>query len=290
MERKKIIAVCFLLIVLMLLALAGCETVGKLAKGIEKPRAEVVNAELIVLSFESVAFLFDVKITNPNPIGIKMHGFEYEFLIEEATLLRGEYDKILEIEAKGESVIQIPVEFLFEDLFESMGHLTDRNETQYQLTVGFIFKLPIFGRVRIAATRRGTLPVVKLPEIAVHSLRLDSLTFTGADLILTLELGNANSFLLAFNSLKYDFAVNGARWASGLMQEKVEVAKAGNALMEIPISLNLLNMGRTVFRLLRDESDLKYSLGVSLNVGTSIPIFQEVDLSFDRSGAIRLSR
>jgi len=290
MKGKNVIAAYFLWIVLMLSVLAGCETAGKLTKGIEKPRAEVVKAELTVLSFESIAFLFDVKITNPNPIGIKMHGFDYEFFIEEATLVKGEYDKKLEIEAKGESIIQIPVEFLFEHLFKSMGHLADRNETKYQLTVGFVFKLPIIDKVRIAATKRGTFPVVTLPEIAVHSLSLGSLTFIGADLMLTLQLGNANAFLLAVNSLKYDFEVNGARWASGLMREKVEVEQGGNAIMEIPISLNLLSMGQTVYRLLRDESDLKYSLGVSLNVGTSIPVFQEVDLSFDRSGAIRLSR
>jgi LEA14-like dessication related protein len=290
MRGKKVIAVFYLWITLIMSALTGCETVGKLTEGIEKPRAEVVKANLTELSFESIAFLFDVKVTNPNPIGIKMHGFDYEFLIEEATFVKGEYDKKLEIEANGDSIIQIPVEFLFVDLFESVGHLLNRDETHYQLTVGFVFKLPIIDRVRIAATKRGTFPVVRLPDVAVRSLHLDRLTLTGADLVLTLELGNPNAFLLVFDSLRYEFEINGASWASGLMQEKVEVVEGGSALMEIPISLNLLSMGQTVYRLLRDESDLEYALGVNLNVGTSIPVFQRVDLSFDRAGGIRLSR
>ncbi len=274
----------------VLTALTGCESVGNLADAIKKPRAKVIKAEIADLSFESIAFLFDVKITNPNPIGIKMYGFDYEFVIDEATFVKGDYDKPMEIEAKGESVIQIPVEFLFKDLIESIGHLVDRNESPYQLTVGFVFKLPIIDRVRIAATKKGTLPIVKLPQIAVHSLRLERLSLTGADLVLVLRIGNPNTFLFAFESIRYDFAINGARWASGRMEEKVQVAEGKNTTLEIPVSLNLLNMGQTVYRLLRDESDLEYKLGISLNVGTSIPVFQRVDLSFDRSGGIRLSR
>jgi len=40
MKGKNLIAACFLWIVLLVSVLAGCETVGKLPEGIEKPRAE----------------------------------------------------------------------------------------------------------------------------------------------------------------------------------------------------------------------------------------------------------
>ena len=40
MKSKKVIAARCVLTALMLSALAGCETVGKLTEGIEKPRAE----------------------------------------------------------------------------------------------------------------------------------------------------------------------------------------------------------------------------------------------------------
>jgi len=271
-------------------ALAGCETVEKLAGGIRRPRAEVVNTEMTDLSFEGIALRFDVRLENPNPIGVELAGFDYELLVDGNSFASGIYDRAVEIEAEGESIIPIPVAFRFEDLLGSIRSLADRNETVYTVTTGFTFDLPVLDRVRVAASHSGTFPVVRLPALRVQALRLERLSLRGAELALALEVDNPNVFLLFLNTLYYELSVDGERWASGTVRKPVEVDRESASTLEIPIGLDLVNMGRSVYGMLTDSSQLEYGLSVDIGAGTSLPLIEPVELSFSKSGAVPLVR
>ncbi len=271
-------------------ALTGCETVEKLAGGIRKPKATVVSTGMTDLSFEGIALRFDVRLDNPNPIGIELAGFDYELLVDENSFVSGTYDRAVEIEAEGESIIPIPVAFRFEDLLGGIQSLADRNETAYTVTTGFTFDLPVLDRVRVAASHSGTFPVVRLPALRVQALRLERLSLRGAELALNLEVDNPNVFLLFLNTLDYELSVDGERWAAGTVRKPVEVDRESASTLEIPIELDLLNMGRSVYGMLTESSQLDYGLSVDIGVGTSLPLIEPVELSFAKSGRVPVVR
>ena len=90
--------------------------------------------------------------------------------------------------------------------------------------------------------------------------------------------------------MQYQFEVNGSNWISGITESATQVAEKGQGVIEIPISLNLIQMGRSVSKLLTGDSDLNYKLGGNLDIATSLPLLGEVALPFDRSGSIKLTR
>jgi LEA14-like dessication related protein len=157
--------------------------------------------------------------------------------------------------------------------------------------VGFLFRLPVIEkRVRVAARKTGTFPVVKIPQVDVRSLRLERLSLAGADLSLELALGNPNAFALFLDTMNYTFQIDGKTWASGVMSQKFEVAKEGRSSLQIPIVLDFVSMGQGLFRILSDSEELRYRLGVQLNVGTSLPFMHGLSLDFDREGMIGVVR
>jgi LEA14-like dessication related protein len=126
--------------------------------------------------------------------------------------------------------------------------------------------------------------------VNLDALKLIRLGISGAELQLGLRLKNPNAFSMILGRLQYQFEINGKRWASGDTPKEMQVAEKGESLIEIPISLNFLQIGSSVYQLLKGEERLSYQLQGGLNLKTSLPLLGNVTLPFERLGQIEISK
>lgn len=269
----------------------SCASVNELMKStIQKPGVTFAGAKISGISFQNIDLLFDVKITNPNPVGIHLVGFDYDFSINQNSFVKGKEDKGVDIAAKGESNIRIPVSLDFTNLYNTFASFKNRDSTDYKINFGATVNLPVLGVQRIPVSKQGTFPLLKRPKIRVAAIKLNKLSFTGADLSLQVNLNNPNAFAFNLNKLNYILNINGARWLDGQTTETMQVlAKKENALT-IPISLNFLQIGRSVNQLLKGNQPVAYKFKGNLNLTSAMPLLEEVTLPFDRQGEIQLQR
>ena len=282
------------IVVLILSAtfLCSCSLINNFVGGAKPrhPEVDFVGAKLTGLSFDAADLLFDIKIRNPNSVGLKMAGFDYNFLINDNSFVKGDKRDPLSIAAAGESVVQIPLSLSYVSIYQAFQSLRNQDVSNYQIKVGFSFDIPVLGVVNIPVSKSGEFPLLKLPKVKLAALKLKNLSLTGADLLLGVQLDNPNAFSMLLNGLQYQFEVGGRDWVSGSTEKATQVAEKGQGVIEIPISLNLLEMGTSVYRLLAGDKDLDYQLGGNLDLGTSLPLLGAVSLPFDRSGSIELTR
>lgn len=256
--------------------------------GIERPQVDFTAGRLTTLSFDAADFLFDLRIRNPNPLGVKLAGFDYDFLIDGNSFLKGKQEREVEIEAKGESTVQLPLSLRFVDLYQTFKGLRDQDISTYQLNCGFSFDLPVLGVVNVPVSKEGNFPLLKLPKVDLDALKLKSLSLSGAELQLMVRLSNPNALSMMLERFQYHLEINGMRWISGDLKENIQVTSKSESHIEIPISLDLLQMGRSVYQILTGGESLRYQFGGELDLTTSIALLSNVSLPFDRSGSIKV--
>ena len=254
------------------------------------PEVDFVGAKLTGLSFDAADLLFDIKIRNPNSVGLKMAGFDYDFLINDNSFLKGDKRDTLRIAAVGDSVVQIPLSLSYVSIYQAFQSLRNQDVSNYQIKVGFSFELPVLGVVNIPVSKSGEFPLLKLPKVKLGALKLKNLSLTGADLLLSVQLENPNAFSMLLKGLQYQFEVGGRDWISGSAEKATQVAEKGQGVIEIPLSLNLLEMGTSVYKLLAGDKELNYQFGGKLDLATSLPLLGAVSLPFDHSGSIKLMK
>ena len=276
-------------VILAAAGLAACASLD-LSSMIRKPTLEIVGFEVERLTFEEAGLRLDVKVTNPNGVGIQLAGFDYSLVIEGAELVKGAVDHKVSLRANGSSVIPVPVSFGYKDLFAAVRALGDKDESPYELTVGFTFSLPVLDKVKVTAAHKGTLPVVRVPTVRVASLRLDGLTLQGASLVLRLELANANGFGLSLSSLDYRFAVANQSWATGTSRRAVQIGSRQKGLIDIPINLDFYAVGRTARDSLMSVAPLSYELSARLGVGTTLPLLKSATIPVELKGQVGILR
>lgn len=272
------------------LIFAGCSDVLKLIQSasVQKPKVHVQSVKLSGLNFDGADLNVNVAIENPNAIAVDLAGFDYDLLINKQSFLKGKQTRKTKIEANGHSVVQLPVRLDFKKLYRTFQSLKQSDSVRYTLKTGFSFQLPVLGTVRVPAQTSGRIPTLKMPQLSVKSLKLENLGFTTAKLRLILDLKNPNAWSAVLNKMDYRFVVNGSQWVAGELQQTQKLDAKQESTLEIPIELNFLQMGRTVYNLLTHPGALNYELDGMADLKSSIKLLGDFKLPIKQSGKIEL--
>ena len=288
---NRVSTLLYVCLILSALFLNACAVLNKLP-GVEvkPPQVSFTSAKLTGLSFDQADFMFDFNIRNPNALGVKLAGFDYDFLINSGTFIKGNQNHELEIPANGENSIQLPLSLNFADLYKTFQSLKNQNRSTYQLNCGFAFNVPVLGVVRVPVSKAGEFPAIKRPSINLSALKLKSLGFSGAKLGLEIKFKNPNAFSMLLEHFQYQFDVNGKSWVVGDAKKQTQVPEKGESVIEIPISLNFLQIGQSAYQLLKGGQRVNYQFQGNLDLATSVPLLEKFKLSFDREGLIEISQ
>ncbi|HGJ64667.1 TPA: hypothetical protein ENS27_04675, partial [bacterium] len=199
-----------ILVCVLALSINSCSIINGLVKErVKEPKVDFLDAKISGLSLEAVDLLFDLKIYNPNNIGVKLAKFDYDLLLNGNPFVNGNQNKGIEIPSLGEENIQLPLTLKYSDIYRTFQNLREEGLSNYQMKFGLSFDVPVLGAIRIPVSKSGELPMIKIPKISFGALRLDKLNLTGADLKLSLKLNNPNIFSMILSKMQYDFKING---------------------------------------------------------------------------------
>ena len=274
---------------LLLLTLAGCAQLQKQAEVI-KPTAKLTGARLAGINFEQANLVFDLSVENRNPITLKLAGLDYNFKIENQSLVSGTSAKAMALKASGTSTISLPVTLKFADLKKLPGEIWGKDKLAYQLDTTFNIDLPVIGNYAIPVSKHGEIPVPKMPKVKLRDVKLKNLGFTGADIIARVEVDNPNAFQLGMSDFNYRLNINQHKWGAGAIKQKQTIAAKSRGIIEVPLSLDLLSMGSSATKLLSDDEPLDYQLKGSMKVDTGIDLMKDVAVPLDIKGQVPLLR
>ncbi|HUT65145.1 MAG TPA: LEA type 2 family protein [Spirochaetota bacterium] len=249
------------------------------------PSVRVVSAEIRSLSFTEAKLLFDLMINNPNPIGLTTEGFEYEFLIEGESFLKGKQEGRVQIDANGSSIIPFPLVIEYASIYRAFELLREKDSAEYALNLSLFFDLPLLGRVEVPVRHQGEIPLLKLPRIVPSSLRVERISLSSADLVLSLTVENPNPFEFDVSLFRYELTINSRQWAEGISRD-IAVRPKQKSVVEIPLSINFIEIGESIPGLLAGEEIVTYELRGEVNILTPLSLLGEIALPFALSGEI----
>lgn len=279
----------FILLPLLLLffGLNSCATLQEFAS-IKKPDLSISSVDITDISLSDLELTFDVDVDNPNQVAVNLASYDYDFLIDGSSFVKGKQPLTSQIKSGGTSIVQIPVRFTFSELYQTFNSIRDKDETPFNLKAVVGVDLPVLGLTEIPIEKSGMFPVVKPPKISASKLSVKNLSFTKADLELELNVENPNMFGVSLNDLDYKVDINGLSTISGTTSSEINIAEKGQNTVKIPVSFNLLQLGRSAYNLLKSDEPLNYSLSGSSKIGATLPFFDVSSYNFDRSGTLNI--
>mgnify|MGYP001828475199 FL=1 len=282
---RRVLTLSFPLI--LTLFVSGCAELTKHAEAI-KPTAKLTGINLKSIDFEKAELLFDFAVENKNPFTLDLAGLNYNLIIAEQSLISGVTAKGIKLKANSTSPVEVPVTLKFDDLKKLPGEIWGKDNFDYKLDTVINVMLPYIGNYAVPVTKTGQLPVPKLPRISIKGMKVQNLSFTTADVIAQIEIDNPNAFELALSNLNYQLNINQQEWGHGKVAETRNIPKKGSTVIDIPISLNLLSVGQTSYKMLLHKADMDYQLKGNVDVETGVEMMKAIKLPLDVTGTTSL--
>jgi LEA14-like dessication related protein len=262
----------FALIAVLSASILSCASQDALDPFAGEPEAKIEKMEIESISFRDIDLLFTVSIHNPYPVGISLAGFDYDFLLDGSSFVSGRRDEGMEIAAKGNSAVHIPVTFTFEELRDTMKKVKGKNEVPYRLDLGLEVQLPLSrGKMRLSKSNDGMLPLPKLPQVGIQDVIITKFGLSRIFLEFGIKVTNPNTLGLSLGSLDFSFFVEGEKWLSGETGRSYRIGEGDEKIIYIPLELNYMKVGRAVVDLLMSGRVLRYRIEGSSAVSIGKP-------------------
>jgi LEA14-like dessication related protein len=225
---------------------AGCQS---LEHFFQKPTVTFNTIKIKDMTIQDATAVFYFDVSNPNPVGGTLSSLTYNLAVNQKSIASGTANKGLMIPANGLKTVELPVSINYFDIIESVTDLVTKKEIAYDLTGTFNlmgFNLPY--------QTSGNFPIPELPDITINKININNFSWAGAALDIVLELENNNSFGVNLNGLEYNISMGGASLVNGKSQNRTSIPQNGKTTVTIPLNVNFIKMGKSVFGLLSGES------------------------------------
>ena len=269
--------------------LHGCADLARHAETV-KPTAKLTDTRLKNINFEQADLVFDLAVDNRNPVAIKLAGLHYDVKIENQSLLSGVTAQGVEIKPASTSTVQLPVSLKFDDLRKLPGELWQQDNFSYQLDSRFVVDLPIIGEYAIPVSKQGELPVPKMPKISIKDMQVRNIGLSSAELVAIVEVQNPNAFDLGFSDFSYNLNVNKQSWGQGSIKQGKTIPQKGKATIELPLKLDMMSMGTTVYQMLAGKLPLEYRLQGDMTLDSGIELLRNINVPLDIKGEASLHK
>ncbi|VAW84969.1 hypothetical protein MNBD_GAMMA18-2411 [hydrothermal vent metagenome] len=291
MPIRSLKVIQILLFVAIIFVATGCSlNEVKKAAGIKNPSVSLEGMQITDLTMESADLALRLTIDNPNPIPINLAGFDYALLFDGKQLLAGKKRDQFKIDAKGVNTVTVPVSLNFADLKALYQGATDQDTLNYELQTTALVDLPVIGVKKFPATQKGQFPVPKIPEVSLAGVNVKKMGLSGAEVVISANIKNPNTFGIDVSQLAYQLSINGVQWAESTVSETIKLAEKAETQINIPLKLNFMEMGSSLYSALMKSKGLNYQLKGDMNLDTALPMLKNVKVPFDKSGVVGVKR
>ena len=257
----------------------GCEELRPFLPTVDFDTMEVKD-----IDFERVDADFVFAVNNPNPIDIGLSRFDYNLGFEGVQLLEGDDEDGFLLQAVGDSELRLPVGLVWKSVWDTFQATRGLDYVGFGLNGNFGFDTPI-GEISLPYREAGNFPALRTPKFSFSSIRIGEVDWSDftARVNVDIDVINEHASTLFFNNFDYKLKLGGVRVATGLLPDIGEVAGAERGTLSIPIDVDLINTGSTVWGALTGGGNLAVGLDANTEVDTP---FGLLPLHVDETGNV----
>lgn len=258
-------------------------------KSLEKDLSISLNAKRIRdFTVSGLSLVFYVNISNSSSSSYYLSKYDYRFVVNQQEYLRLQtsLSEQIEIGAKGNTLISLPVKITYAHLFEVVKEAEKFNKAQCYLTGGMTFSDGRREKGRLPVAFSGEFPIFKPPEADIVSLEVHAVTIGGADLTFEVSFKNSNVFELLVDRISYRLSLGEKPIGGGEIGGDKNIESLDAKVFSLPLLIEFYDVGKDVYNILHQPSALCRVTG-EVVIRT---IWGTLEIPFDKSKKIAVSR
>ncbi len=135
----------------------------------------------------------------------------------------------------------------------------------------------------------GMKPNLLAPEVAVRSVTMGKLDFSGLDVMVNLRVKNPNDLSLPLTGIEYALSLQDVKVAEGKQAKSVTLPALGEADMQLGMTVNLLKTATELLPLLMRKRKAPKTLSYRVDGRVKLDWWYMPSIPFNKIGQVTLS-
>jgi LEA14-like dessication related protein len=268
----------------IIFVLTTCQTLQSVLRD---PIVSLQSVQLAKINFTGADLLCKVRVENPNPFDIPFPEVSWDLFINTNEFIGGVIKNDQSLKSRGSTVIDVLVSLDYLGVFNTFRSLKGTTKADYKIALAAKFNLPILGERVWRFEHEGDVPVPQLPRFSMPSMKIDKLDFTKAELLITFNVENPNTFELPALQMAYDYLVNRNSFIKSSIETGAVLAAGAVTPVVIRLAVNYANLYQS-FQALRNSSEAPSLLALAGAI--AIPAFADETLNLEIPGSLPLPK
>jgi len=288
--KKLLLRISGTLLLSMSVFILGFNSCSELDDLFRTPEARIVSVHITRVDFISISLMIDLDISNPNPVGITLNAYDYTLSSSEKNLISGRIEEPVSLKANGISTIPIPIEIEYESILSFGSSFRTAESIPLDISLGLEIEFPYMGGIRLDLTGNTEIPILRIPGVSAESIRVDELTFSGAEISLSMSIHNPNHFTLSVDSAEGSLLVSGTEWGKIETGRTVHIPPQTDSDLTLTMQVDFTEIGRTAWRMLTGEGKADIRFEGEIDLSAEIPSFAGRGIPFSTDAKVSILR
>jgi LEA14-like dessication related protein len=236
----------------------------------EKPRVSVRRVDIHGVSFTGVDAVLVLAVDNPNVLGIDLARLSYDLTVDNHHFIQGAGEHTLHVPAQGSGELQLPISIKFVELGQALASLFTKRQVPYSIATKLGFGTPI-GVIDVPLSHSGQFPVPQLPTLSIGPATVGAIDVGGANMSVTIQVRNSNSFKIPVGALKTGVSINGVSLVEASTPPR-ELAAGATVPLVIGARLDFVRAGFGIVRAIQSRSATVALAGSFDLLGYTMPV------------------
>lgn len=146
----------------------------------------------------------------------------------------------------------------------------------------------LFGKVEIPINKVSKIKIPQPPEINIveikyHKVRLKSILANAK-----IKVINYSDVTLSINEISYSMSIFKQGNLKGNLKEPINIKPKETTFIDLPIEINLKNIGKTFFEMVINKDNYDYTLSLNAILETTYPFKQSFHIDLIKNGQMEL--
>jgi LEA14-like dessication related protein len=250
-------------------ALFGCATVKSMT--VSRPTVTFRDARVDRIDFVGADVTLLYEIENPNAAALHLINVSYSLDVDGHPLVAGHPPNGFAF-PPGRSELSFPVRLAWLEVLPALSALATTDVVHYRAS-GTVGIDTVLGPLTLDVAHEGTIPTPKLPQIAIDSPRLTSLSPLGARIVIPLKVANPNGFPLPLVSIAGELRIAGQPVGQLALPPQGMVQAQTERTVMVPLDLSFLSAGVAVARALQEgQAEITLEGSIAVGPGATLPV------------------
>ncbi|WP_317898069.1 LEA type 2 family protein [Aurantibacillus circumpalustris] len=284
---KRIISIVF--IILVIASCLGYVFRSKLSTPFI-PTVEQTGDILISVERDTSFVTASFIVTNQFFLKIEIDTLLYKVALLNKTYLQNKKSLGIKLPAYGSDTVdfslKIPYVAILKDLKterkkgDSIGYSVD-------IDLGYS---TIFGAAKIPIKKSAKIKIPQPPELKIEQIKWKKIRLKYIQAIARVKIINYSVVNLSVQDIRYTMDISKQGSLQGTYKKAISIRPFGTTFIDLPIEIEIKNIGNTLFKILVDKDTYDYTLALEATLESTIPLEESFHLKLTKSGKIELKK